>query len=227
MDDVLDRVQDLKDSAKTNRDFGDFDDALDDLEEAIEILKQELAVVEQFGPPKEETKVLLRQKLGSELADCHGMAGGVYRRRGDLTRSFAMYKAGRDYEQDPAYGVVDSYNLTNSIVVQILANGSNIFALQQEILEAAETVDKQVEEKRREQWWAWCDVGALALLAGNSERAWEAYRRFKEKGALAKHFDSTIEVLEGLRDALKPVEPSISHSISDAIELLGRERPLR
>jgi tetratricopeptide (TPR) repeat protein len=227
MDEVLDTVQHLKDSAKTNRDFGDFYEALDDLEEAIEILKQELAAVEQFGPPKEETQVLLRQKLGSELADCHGMAGGVYRRLGDFARSSAMYEAGRGYEQDPAYGLVDSYNLTNSIVVQILADGRNLFTLHQEILNAAETVDRQVEEKRREQWWAWCDVGVLALLNRNSERAREAYRRFKEKGALAKHFDSTIEVLEGLRDALKPVEPSISSSISDAVDFLRCERPLR
>jgi tetratricopeptide (TPR) repeat protein len=225
--DALDRVQGLKESAKTNRDFGDFFEALADLKEAIDLLANELAEIERSGSPEGELQLLRRQRVAGELADCYGMTGGIFRRLGNLDQALSSYEAGCNYEQNPEFGLVDSYNLTNSLVVQVLADGRSLITLQQEILNAAEVVNKQAEEKRREQWWAWCDVGVLALLTGNHERAWEAYRRFKEKGALAKHFDSTIEVLEGIRDSLEPVKPSISQLISEAIEFLRGERPLR
>src|SRR5688572_25277144 len=119
----IEQVRDLKTSAKNQRDRGSkgYSRALAMLEDAIAIANGELST----KPPAET-----RMAFAKELSDCYGLMGGVHRRCADesegdtratqLKASIRAYDKGHRYESDPQYGIVDSYNLVNRLVVRLL-----------------------------------------------------------------------------------------------------------
>jgi tetratricopeptide (TPR) repeat protein len=222
---VLDKVRSIKDETKFYRDFEQYGEALKQLLAALEILKGEY---ERVAPGLKPTNALsepgekgadqreieeYKEELRKELADCYGMAGGLYRRLEDYENSAQMYRQGKEYERD------DSYNLVNSIVVPILQHPEKLEdeETKHEIHAARKIVEEQVKEKRRRQWWAWADLGLLCVLADDVEGAVNAYDKFKETGARAQDYESTRAVLDTLdarcRKAGLPVKPSIAQAI--------------
>lgn len=222
---VLDKVRSIKDETKFYRDFEQYDKAINELLRALSILKKEYERVSQeLGPPnssdasgeKSAEQIELeeyREELRKELADCYGMAGGLYRRLKDYKNSAAMYKSGREYERD------DSYNLVNSIVVPILHHPERLDdqETKKDIHDALQIVWEQVKEKRRRQWWAWADLGLLSVLADDVKGAINAYDKFKETGARAQDYESTKTVLDTLKarcqEAGMPLMPSVTQAI--------------
>jgi tetratricopeptide (TPR) repeat protein len=222
IDKVLDRVQQLKSDAKFDRDFGDYKSALGSLLEALDLLRPEYESLSNDPARNGEDD---KERLRRELADCYGMAGGLYRRMtvGDsmenLRRSEEMYREGLKYERD------DTYNLTNSIVIPILRDPGSFDYQKARIDEALKILHEQVRGKRKDQWWAWADLGLLTLLSGDLPAALEAYAQFRLVGARAQDYESTIQVLEGLSERLQESNAALSQRIKEAIQYLMTYRP--
>jgi len=209
---VLMQVKRLKDKAKANRDFGDLEEALDHLREATGLLE----------PHAENTEY--RTKIRQELADCYGMMGGIYRRQGKLEEAGNKYRRGLHYEDD------DSYNLSNSVVIPILIDPLRLESQQTKtrIEDGITIVQEQVRGRRKDEWWAWADLGLFNLLQGNKKAALEAYSQFGKVGARPQDYESTILVLNNLLDKLQtagsPSVKSVAESVEDAIIVLNKNR---
>ncbi|QKW11826.1 hypothetical protein [Verrucosispora sp. NA02020] len=174
----------------------------------IDGLRDALARVEHLPhkPPPDTAQpdlsdVPIRSQLARALADAYGMLGGVEWRDNNLVRAADAYRQGRDIEQGDEYGVSDSYNLTNYLVVLILCSPGELSAMRAELEAAVDTVRAQVEGERRDQWWAWADYGLLSLLLGRSESALRAYERFELCGPPASDRLSCVRVIASLRSA--------------------------
>lgn len=178
---LLDVIRDLKLQAKNQRDRGlaGYPRAVKRATEAIVQVEQALA---QTSVPE------VRLLLAKELADCHGLVGGVERRwslegpqadrASHLIRSIAAYDAGHSYESNPQYGIINSYNLVNRLTSRILlrpdilesaglcdlGHGLRPIDLQQELKTAATTIREQLAGPRKGDYWAMADLGLLEVL---------------------------------------------------------------
>ena len=204
----------------------DYSESIIFLNEAIDLLLRELRRVEGLGANDGDADDITPTELASELADCYGMLGGVYRRAEDLDKSLESYDAGSGYEKSEKYGVENSYNMTNAIVVRILRDPQSLQSLRDKIKEAIRLVENQVEGKRKGQWWAWSDLGELRLLSGSLDDARTAYQGFQEKGARARDFESTISVLSELEEKVRGLYPQVAEGFADTILSLKQNKPL-
>src|ERR1700693_4132274 len=172
MIDIFLQVTTLKESAKANRDFSDYESALEDLNQAVEVLMQEASTTHEDS---------YKDHIDRELADCYGMKGGIFRRLAQTKQSDAKlfklylekakdcYKNGKEFEKD------DSYNLSNFIIINILIDPMQLIYQQPSIADVLAKIQEQVMGKRRDQWWAWSDLGLFKLLSGDKQGALEAY----------------------------------------------------
>jgi tetratricopeptide (TPR) repeat protein len=230
--DMLEEAQSLKKSAKASKEIADsendpeiYDEALEELEEARELLLRELSSLERDSSAGTEFQQSRRRNIARELADCFGLAGGIYRRKGQYEEAISMYNQGYEYERNPSYQIQDSYNMTNRIVLRILNEPEAFESLKPLIEEAIAIIQEQVDGPRRKEWWAWADLGLLYLLNKNEKQALKSYDYFKECGALPKHYDSSREVLVELNEKLKAVEPTISPFLTSGIDRLKGGSP--
>lgn len=231
MSEVLERAKALRDTAKSRtisadrrkgKGAADYSEPIELLKEAINLLSREL---EKVKGKSEDEEPGLSNKLASLLVDCYGMLGGVYRRAGDLDQSIETYDAGQEYEWDSAYDVQNSYNITNAIAVRVLKDPRSLAALREQIGRAIALIWKQVNGKRRNQWWAWADLGELRLLAGSADEAHKAYLKFRECGPRAGDYVSTISVLDDLREAVSQVDAEAAAAITDTVTFLNENKP--
>ena len=188
MRDVFSDVDDLKSNAKSLRDRKQYERANKRLDEAIALLQSD----EAQGN---------KEKRLSELADCYGMKGGVFRRWERLDDAIQMYRTGLDYEEQLGH---DSYNLSNWIALSIAHGKEQPATLSGRIAEGADLVGEQlrlrpssrVRPDRSKQWWAWADFAMFNLLLGRSDQALDAYGKYRDVGARREDYQTTIEVLE-------------------------------
>jgi len=209
-DDVLAEVKRLKKEATLLRTIGDTDGAIAILDEAIALVK-----AARGGSSSSDES----GRLKAQLADCYGMKGGVYRRAGRMTEALDAYKTGLKFETD------DSYNLTNSLTVELLIDPTRLKELTPAIEAARDKVETQIRLHRSGQWWAWADLGLLELLTRHEERAFDAYKNFGATGARASDYDSTISVLEELSGKFTGNNEAVRASLDHAVDLLKRLKP--
>lgn len=115
MVDILDEVLALKASAKSFRDDGDWEGALTDLQESIDLLLELKADVSPSAA----------SRLDSEFADTYGLIGGIKRRwaleldgeerRRYLETSLAAYDEGFGYERNLRPTDANTYNRVNRL----------------------------------------------------------------------------------------------------------------
>jgi tetratricopeptide (TPR) repeat protein len=235
LENILKQVESLKASAQTNSDFEDYDEALTDLDDAIALLRPTLEELEAMGSEDTEQYEPWRFKFARELADCYGMKGGNHRRKGELEQAEAAYEKGSILEVD--YNIPDTYNRTNVIVLQLLRDPHRHETLGSMIQGARDIVHEQVTGKNKNKWWAWADFGLLNLLSVNltetiqralyQKEAHSAYEQFKNNGAGKQHFESTISVLEQLRESFKKVDEPTSLLMQEEIAYLTANMPAR
>lgn len=223
-DTVLAQVMRLKQYARMSRDGASknparLEAARKDLVSAVKLLEDA-----QKHTNNEEYK----RALARELADCYGMLGGIYRRKAEqegsesnLKDAATMYERGLQSEAD------DSYNLSNSLVISILLDPSSLEEKQIEIKDAISKVQTQIRGQRRDQWWAWADLGLFNLLIGDIFAAQDAYKQFISLGARSSDCKSVIAVLRNLYAVLStvgsPFAQSVAQSMEDAILFLSRK----
>jgi hypothetical protein len=210
IENVLSEVKGLKNDAKLLRDIGDTDGA-------IGVLSKAIASVEAAGagPLSSDES----DRLKSQLADLWGMKGGVYRRAGELTEALKAYETGLGYESG------DSYNLTNSITLQLIIDPTRLKELTPAIEAARDKVEKQIQSHRRGQWWAWADLALLEVLSGREESAFAAYRNFGMTGARPSDYDSTTSVLEELSSKFAGDNDPMRSSLERATGFLKSLKP--
>jgi tetratricopeptide (TPR) repeat protein len=240
LDKMLKKVSSLKTSAQTNSEFGDYDEALNDLDKAINILKPKFRELETAHSEEVKQYEAFRFKLALELADCYGMKGGNHRRKGELESAEEMYKEGSAFEMD--YNIPETYNRTNVIVLQLLRDPARHETLLPIIQGARDIVASQVEGKNKNKWWAWADFGLLNLLSVKLEEhgrssegsdnqvdyrkiAHDAYVEFKHNGARKQNFESTINVLEKLKGSFERVDGATASLMQKEIDYLKSNMP--
>lgn len=210
MTNTIDQVKRLKLDAKADRDFEDYGEAIEKIKRAVKLLEIEIPTAQ----PE------YRQELERQLADCYGIWGGLLRRMEDFNASIAKYKEGLKYETD------DSYNLSNSIVVSIILDPTQLETQRENIRSGIQTVQQQVEGPRKSQWWAWADLGLFQLLVGEWDAAIRAYAEFDNAGARAADYDSHIAVLNDLKTSFEKHDRNeIKALIEKAIDYLNRNKP--
>ena len=113
------------------------------------------------------------------------MLGGNYRRLDQFPEALAAFTRGRAIEESEKLEVPSSYNLVNAITLPLEFDRQT--ALQPEAAlalgRAIAAIKWQVRlEERRNDRWAWADLGQCQLLLGDLEGAKTSYERVRELG---------------------------------------------
>jgi tetratricopeptide (TPR) repeat protein len=219
---IPEAVGELKRTAKTKRNLRRYKEGHKAIDEAIDLLEKALVAAVESDPP---APVEAREELQGELADCHGIKGGLYRREDKLDDALREYGKGlKDYEAP--LGKV-SYNLSNTIAVTIIKDGSSLSGQLPTIRQGIDLVTRQLDENidgRRSQWWAYADLGMFYLLENRLEKAKEQYRKFKECGARDEDYKTTMEVLKELQQSLETAASPVASAIDQAHKFLDEKR---
>jgi len=210
--------------AKRSSDRGDYPGAIGQLRQAIEIREQELFDLNRDSPALPDE----RKEAAHRLSDYWGRLGGIYRRaaqesegidRAALTSAGVdAYRRGMEIERE--FRLDDTYNLTNWVVLQLLEDPVRLPELAGVINDAIAIVQVQVDGPRREQWWAWADLGLLCLLARRPWEARAAYEHFQQVGPRPVDYRSVLAVLDSLHEQFKPCDPELAGGLNDVIEHL-------
>lgn len=207
-----------KEEAKLYRDDNDFSGAVDELKAAIDLL-------EKYGLRESIDRELSssQRKIASSLADCHGMRGGNLRRLNRLRDALEEFERGREYEEDPRYGVDSSYNLVNAITLPIEMGVKTATEQKSSLVGAANTLERQTSQgARRQDRWAWADYGQCLLLSGELHKALQAYEKFRALGNIDA-VQSHVAVLTRLRDALILRDRLVAATVDQGIKELIKQ----
>jgi len=203
-----------KEEAKDFRETGDVASAIAVLEEAIATLDRS-PLSERLlenGAPSDAQK-----KLAFHLADCLGMLGGNHRRLDHFPAALAAFVRGRRLEESESLAVPSSYNLVNAITLPLESDGRMTPEQEAALKRAIAAIQRQVKlEERRNDRWAWEDLGECQLLLGDLDGAKTSYRRVAELGN-ADTRASVIAVLERLQKALE-ADAKTSAALKQGIE---------
>jgi hypothetical protein len=228
----IERIRELKTGAKNQRDRGvrGYPRALSMLKEATSIAKAELG---------QSTVAEHRSQLATELCDCYGLVGGVQRRWAaeckvdesaeHLKDSIRAYDDGFIFESNPEYGIVDSYNRLNRLLVRLLLRpdvldvddavvldpGIPPVNLRHEFEQTSSVIRSQIAGPRRSNYWALADLALVEVLLGRRQPA-AAYADFI---ALSPPDFAYISALAGLRPLAELPIP-IAQSLREAVALL-------
>jgi hypothetical protein len=192
----------------------DYPVAIDQQLQAIEVLREELAGLERDSPALADE----RTECAHRLSDYWGRLGGIYRRAEMIPEGIDAYQRGKEIERQ--YRLDDSYNLTNWIVLQLLDDPTRLRALADEIDKAIGLIQVQVEGPRRDQWWAWADLGLVCHLGHRVREARGAYEHFRQTGARRVDYQSVLAVLSSLEERFSEPEPELAAALRETIRSL-------
>jgi tetratricopeptide (TPR) repeat protein len=196
---------------------GDYQDAIDVLSEAVDLIAQS-GWQERVDSVERATDD--DQTVAEHLAECYGMMGGNYRALPEgLESALECFARGSQYEADPRFDIKSSYSLVNELVIPLEMGLATAESLRPNLERAVSVLERQVQGLRRLDRWAWADLGECRLLAGNSAGAVEAYQRFKEL-ADPRQIGSARLVLERLAESMRSREPEAAERVRRGAELL-------
>ncbi len=205
-----------KEEAKDFRDDADIPSAVEALKDAIAALDrsplsdQLLETDAPSGPQK---------KLAFQLADCLGMLGGNHRRLDRFSDALAAFTRGQTIEESEKLEVPSSYNLVNAITLPIEIDRQTSSQQEAALKRAIAAIQRQVKlEERRNDRWAWADLGECQLLLGDLDGAKSSYKRMRELGN-ADTVTSVVAVLRRLQKAMES-DYKASETLRQAIEWL-------
>jgi len=201
-----------KEEAKDFRDDVEIKSAIQALEDAIATLDRSplsnrlLETDAPSGPQK---------KLAFQLADCLGMSN--YRRLDQFPEALAAFTRGRAIEEFEKLEVSSSYNMVNAITLPLEIDRQTSLQQEAALVRVIALIQRQVKlEERRNDRWAWADLGECQLLLGDLEGAKTSYKRVRELGN-ADTFASVVAVLRRLLKALES-DPKASEALKQGIE---------
>jgi hypothetical protein len=216
---LLAQIRDLKTRAKNERDFARYSDARTLLNHATAIARKELDGLDRAKQPDS------RKTVASELADCYGLLGGVERRwalqstrqsnerREHLQDSINAYDEGFEYEDDPEYSFVSTYNALNRLLGRLLldrgllapeALATGLRGDRFSVRTALERVAAKIQTQNRDDYWSQADVAVIDLIL-EKQSAVAAYAGFVAKRPPDFAYQSAIDGLSPLIDADLPM----------------------
>ena len=207
------RVKARKEEAKDCRDAADLPGAVAVLEQTVAMLRASPwhATLFDDGTASEG-----EQALAAHLADCLGMLGGNHRRLEQLDRALLAFQDGARIEAADRLEVLSSYNLVNAIVLPIEMKDSTATQQRSALRKAVEAIARQVHGARRNDRWAWADLGQCQLLLGEAGDARTSYARLRSLGD-ADTLKSVLPVLQRLLDALRGRDDPIADALAQGI----------
>ena len=159
--------------------------------------------------------------LAQELADCLGMLGNQYLAAQRFEDAQRCFERGSALERAPALGLCSSYNLVGAITAPLQSGRRRLAEVQAEAAAAVGALERQLQGARRDDLWAWADLGKLLLLMpARQAEALAAHRRVREldlSGARA----SVDKGLQRLAEDLAGTEPEAVERIAQARALLA------
>jgi hypothetical protein len=218
---VIEQAVALKASAKSARQDEDWESALEDIEEAIEILKHSNG----------SNLARERQLLNAELADTYGTLGGIHRRlaltldsearQRHLVESFEAYNEGYELEADLPLREASTYNQVNRILAKVLVAPDDVAGpeIAVELRAAEEAVQIQVAGSRQKDPWAYCDLCTLQALS-NDEAAWTTLAQLRRLRPPAFVMQSWSTTLNPLASAVGPRSPELVR-LAEAVERIS------
>ncbi|MGD9705181.1 MAG: tetratricopeptide repeat-containing protein [Acidimicrobiia bacterium] len=217
MTDDLDEVLALKASAKSAREDGDWQGAIDDLQDAIELLQRLVS----------DAPTRRSEQLHSELADCYGMIGGIQRRwallldeperRRRLEASVDAYDEGYRYEKDLTTNA-STYNrinrLTGRVLLdpEVLRDHTGAVDVPAELGVAESVLLEQLGSQRMRDPWGYADLAMIRLLRGTTDST-SAYRELDRMKPPSFVYESALAALEPLELAAGPLVPEIALAV--------------
>jgi|APLak6261659701_1056019.scaffolds.fasta_scaffold00601_4 tetratricopeptide (TPR) repeat protein len=205
----LTEIRKLKQTATSLRNRDEFDLAQDNLDKAIQKLKDLQATTSDEADLRE---------LRGEIADTYGMKGGVYRRQGKLDEALGEYTIGREWEKIDNFS---TYNLSNIISLKIDWKNFSPEGLRDDIQAAIEQLTKETQGTRKDEWWAWADLAQFYLLLNNPDEARRCYAEGRSTtGATRGEIERHVSILSELANKTKETAPSISKNIKSVINEL-------
>lgn len=153
----------------------------------------------------------------SELADCLGIRGGIYRAQGDIENAIASYEGGYAFEMNPAFAIYSTYNTVNRLVLLLLnhpdllepgapavSEGKSLATL---LAEAAVAIEQKWRLMTNPVWALADMVTIQTLLARPDLPEWE--KRFQTYAKDRFPFDSLGAVVRVLAAKGIPVAPEL------------------
>jgi tetratricopeptide (TPR) repeat protein len=204
----------LKRKATALRNRGEFKRAKEALDEAIRVL-------ETPRPEYEPTPADIKEVRG-ELADTHGMKGGIFRRTLELDKALTAYETGATIEEDD--NLSTTYNRSNVITLSITAKGQALKdpEIRKRLASVIEDLGVETAGPRSDEWWAWSDLAQFYLLNGEPDKARASYANAINKtGATASEIKRHVTILGELADKITATAPEIAASIRATIDKLS------
>lgn len=224
------RVARLKTEAKNLRDRGltGYEAAASRLGEACLLGEQQLALAAESAG---------RARWAHELSDSYGLLGGLHRRWADATSdsdrqthlvlAMQSYDAGFAYERSPEYGIVNTYNRVNRLLVRILMAPQSLAGAMLDhelhelvgdnvanaLLDAVAELRRQLAGPRRGDYWAQADLALLEVLTGGRPAA-EAYAPFLDMAPPEFAYTSVLSALQPLAALPLPCAEQLSAGLS-------------
>jgi tetratricopeptide (TPR) repeat protein len=195
---------------------GDYPAAIEQQLEAIKILQDELDGLEGAALADEDEALTgEREERAHRLSDNWGKLGGIYRRAEMIPEGIDAYRRGKVIERQ--YQLDESYNLTNWIALQLLEDPARLPELAGEIDGAIGLIQVQVDGPRRNQWWAWADLGLVHHLGRQVREARGAYEHFRKAGPRRVDYQSVLAVLRQLQRRFSPSAPELTAELDETI----------
>lgn len=183
--------------------------AAETLQEAIDYLRGLGDPDPHARPAASESEV----EIAAQLADCWGMLGGVYRAEGKLPLAREAYDAGAVYESSRRFGILNTYNQVNRLIVRIMERpellspaappvtdlpGTPAAPMHQLLHQTTEEIERQLREGRMDRPWALADLVMVRLLGGQ-EGVDQALAALDESSANDFFpYESTLRVIREL-----------------------------
>ncbi len=208
---TLREVRSLKASAKSARDDEEWEEAAADLMDAIALLRR----IRDPAPD-------VREQVDSELADTYGQLGGVERRWGldgagderrtHLERSRVAYDRGFALEQNLDVSEASTYNRINRLIGRVMLDatvlnevGIDAVDVPEELRQAEVILRGHIEGPRRQDPWAWCDIGTVRLLLGIEVRSVvQTLERLRPPRFVYESWLSTLRPLSEVESKVRP-----------------------
>lgn len=169
-------------AALANGDRSKAEEEFRSAESAIDEAFQYLAKYERPDPETPERASEGEIAVAEQLADFWGIRGGLYRSRGsalpdgsgDLETAIQAYDRGAVYELSERFGLLNSYNTVNRLVLRIIRQPDILEAEEAvpgdtkrmaDLLEdAAKLIEAQLDKGRTDVAWALADLAMIELL---------------------------------------------------------------
>jgi tetratricopeptide (TPR) repeat protein len=221
MMDYAEQLEELLSQVALDREFGDAYARDKELADANGFYDDAIRKIDQFF---EAAVVAEWEIVESDLAELHGVKGGLLKRRDKLDEALESYSLGAEAERDGK--LASTYNRLNAIRLALLLGSQTLSSIQEQLRDAEKSLGERLkaDQEAADNGWLWADLGDLRLLQSDEKGAEEAYRVFVSK-ATSGSPDVSLGTLHRVQAALEkrgdPAAGQLKRAVARVTPLLG------